>query len=107
MPNANTILDFSPSRCFNRKMKSLKNINYFSTDLSGNFLADYKYDITKIDCETEKFDLIICYHILEHIIEDLKDSRNFKQTRNVGDDDDQFCLRNLCCCCLQRPSIRN
>jgi SAM-dependent methyltransferase len=72
LPNANTILDFSPSRCFNRKMKSLKNINYFSTDLSGNFLADYKYDITKIDCETEKFDLIICYHILEHIIEDLK-----------------------------------
>jgi hypothetical protein len=44
---------------------------------------------------------------LQNIIEDLKDSRNFKQTRNVGDDDDQFCLRNLCCCCLQRPSIRN
>ncbi|MGO4708120.1 class I SAM-dependent methyltransferase [Chryseobacterium sp. 2TAF14] len=64
------ILDFSPSRVLYRKLKNRKDIAYFSTDYENEFLADYRYDITKIDAGNDTFDLITCYHILEHITED-------------------------------------
>jgi SAM-dependent methyltransferase len=65
------ILDFSPSRSIYRKLKKGK-YNYTSSDLSGNFLADVSWDITRIDAPDNSFDLIICYHILEHIEDDGK-----------------------------------
>jgi SAM-dependent methyltransferase len=64
------ILDFSPSRILYRKLKKRKDFLYFPTDFEDAFLSDYHYDITNIDTEDNKFDLIICYHILEHIVED-------------------------------------
>mgnify|MGYP003617034051 FL=1 len=66
-----TVLDFSPSRSQYRKLKKNKKIEYFATDFENEFLADYHFDITSIGVENDKFDLIICYHILEHIIEDI------------------------------------
>ena len=66
-----TVLDFSPSRCLYRKMKKIETINYFSTDLSGDFIADYHFDITNIEISDHSFDLVICYHILEHIEDDI------------------------------------
>ncbi len=65
------VLDFSPSRCIYRKQKK-ENIKYFPTDLSGDFIAEYKYDITKIEASDSYFDLVICYHILEHVINDIQ-----------------------------------
>lgn len=65
-----SVLDFSPSRALYRKLKKRKDIQYFSTDYENEFLADYHFDITKIDCADERFDLILCYHILEHIEND-------------------------------------
>lgn len=64
------ILDFSPSRSLARRLKSMATINYFPSDLSGHFLADYHFDITKIEAKDATFDLICCYHILEHIEKD-------------------------------------
>ena len=66
-----TILDFSPSRCLYRKLKKVDNINYLSTDLSDDFIADHRYDITNLKIEGNCFDLVICYHILEHIQDDI------------------------------------
>ncbi len=64
-----TVLDFSPSRCLYRKMHQLA-INYIATDLSDDFIADYKYDITNLPMESGSVELIICYHILEHVPND-------------------------------------
>ncbi|WNH13018.1 class I SAM-dependent methyltransferase [Thalassobellus suaedae] len=66
------ILHFSPSRSLYRTLKKEKSITYYSTDFEDEFLADYKFDITNVEQENDKFDTIICYHILEHIIEDRK-----------------------------------
>jgi SAM-dependent methyltransferase len=66
------LLHFSPSRSLYRNLKKKKSINYYSTDFENEFLADYKFDITNINQDTEKFDTIVCYHILEHIIDDQK-----------------------------------
>jgi len=70
VPNC-TVVDFSPSRCLYRKMKRVPNINYQSTDLSGDFIADHQFDITNLKMADSTVDLIICYHILEHIPDDI------------------------------------
>jgi SAM-dependent methyltransferase len=67
-----SFLDFSPSRMLYKKWKNRKDISYFPTDFENEFLSDYHYDITNIQAEEEKFDLTVCYHILEHIIDDRK-----------------------------------
>ncbi|MFL5731108.1 MAG: class I SAM-dependent methyltransferase, partial [Cytophagaceae bacterium] len=66
------MLDFSPSRCLYRALKKTKGIDYLSTDFENEFIADRRYDITHIPEGDESFDLIICYHILEHIENDSK-----------------------------------
>jgi SAM-dependent methyltransferase len=66
------VLHFSPSRSVFRLLKKNRDITYFSTDYEDEFLADYRYDITQIPSDSDFFDLIICYHILEHIEEDYK-----------------------------------
>jgi len=66
------ILDFSPSRALFRKWKKEKNVKHIASDLSGDFIADVTFDITQIPEKENTFDLIICYHILEHVIEDVK-----------------------------------
>lgn len=65
-----SILDFSPSRCLHRVMKKGP-YKYTSSDLSGDFIADVSFDIQEINAQSDSFDLIICYHILEHIDDDI------------------------------------
>lgn len=65
------ILDFSPSRIMLRKLKA-EFPNYISTDYLENVLVDKRYDITEIDELSDSFHLIICYHVLEHIPNDIK-----------------------------------
>jgi ubiquinone/menaquinone biosynthesis C-methylase UbiE len=77
-------LDFSPSRCIYRRLKKFKNINYTSSDFAGEFLSDVKFDITNINSPSESFDLIICYHILEHIEDDLLALKELKRILKPG-----------------------
>lgn len=67
-----SVLDFSPSRTLYRNWKKEVDLKYISSDLSDNFIADVAYDITNIPQEKDQFDLIVCYHILEHVIDDAK-----------------------------------
>lgn len=66
----NIVVDFSPSRNLYRVLKENENIKYISTDFAGEFLSDQHYDINNIDLPDQSIDLIICYHILEHIDDD-------------------------------------
>lgn len=66
------VLHFSPSRSLYRNFKKMPVMNYFSSDFEGEFMADYHFDITKIETKDNFFDTIICYHILEHIENDQK-----------------------------------
>ncbi|WP_326982580.1 class I SAM-dependent methyltransferase [Chryseobacterium sp. MYb264] len=77
-------LDFSPSRMLYKKWKKRNDIHYFPTDYENEFLSDYHYDITNINTEEEKFDLIVCYHILEHIIEDRKAMSELHRVLKTG-----------------------
>ena len=66
------VLDFSPPLCFFKKLKSFSGIHYTATDYAGEFIADLHLDITNINLPADSIDLILCYHILEHIPDDEK-----------------------------------
>lgn len=64
------VLDFSPSRALYRLLKKRKDLDYTATDYSNEFLSDKKMDITRIEEPSNRFDLVFCYHVLEHVPDD-------------------------------------
>ena len=65
------MLNISPDYATQVKLKSLANINYTSIDLKSP-LAMYNEDLTNLSFEDDTFEAILCYHVLEHIENDLK-----------------------------------
>ena len=65
------LLNISPDYATQTKLKSLANINYTSIDLKSS-LAMYNEDLTNLSFKGNSFDAIVCYHVLEHIEDDLK-----------------------------------
>jgi SAM-dependent methyltransferase len=63
------VLHFSPSTALYRKLKTMKNIEYVPSAF-GNPLIKNQFDITSLSLPDNHFDLIICYHILEHVPDD-------------------------------------
>ena len=86
------ILDLSPSRSIYRAFKKNPSIIYTSSDLYGDFLSEAHYDITNIESRGDIFDLIICYHILEHIEDDCQ---AIKELYRI--------LKNNAVCLIQTP----
>ncbi|MFK7748732.1 MAG: class I SAM-dependent methyltransferase [Kordia sp.] len=66
------ILHFSPSRNIYRKLKKRSDLQYVTSDYEDEFIADFRFDITNIDQEEAIFNTIICFHVLEHIPNDIK-----------------------------------
>ncbi len=63
------VLHIAPEQCFYERFKGQKNINYFTGDLESP-LADYHFDLHDIPFERNKFDIIICNHVMEHVRDD-------------------------------------
>lgn len=71
--NGKTILHFSPSPSLKRLIENKTNPKtYITSDYEDEFESNYKFDIEKIDLPSESIDIIICYHILEHVENDFK-----------------------------------
>jgi len=63
------VLHFAPEQCFLKRFKSLKNLEYTTTDLLSP-IADVKADICDLPFEDNSYDVILCNHVLEHIPDD-------------------------------------
>ncbi len=78
------VLDFSPSRCLSRKMRTQKGIRYVSSDYAGEFEAEKSHDITAIAEPDDQFDLVICYHVLEHVDNDRQAMLELHRVLKIG-----------------------
>lgn len=65
------VLHFAPEQCFLKRFRTLKNINYTTTDLLSP-IADVKADICNLPFKDKSYDIILCNHVLEHIPNDTK-----------------------------------
>lgn len=62
------VLHFAPNRGVEAYLRGQPGLVYTSADLFAK--ADLRLDITAIDQPDASWDLVICYHVLEHILDD-------------------------------------
>jgi SAM-dependent methyltransferase len=60
------VLHIAPEQCFHKRFKNQKNIQYLTGDLISP-LADMHFDLHEIPLEDNRFDVIFCNHVLEHV----------------------------------------
>ncbi|WP_242117738.1 class I SAM-dependent methyltransferase [Aestuariivivens sediminicola] len=77
------VLHFAPEQAFFKRFKSLKNIDYTTTDLNSP-LASVKADICNLPFADNSFDVILCNHVLEHIPDDQKALQELYRVMKVG-----------------------
>ena len=65
------VLHVAPEQVFFKKFKKFKNWTYTTTDLNSP-LADIKADLCNLPFKNNTYDLILCNHVLEHIVDDIK-----------------------------------
>ncbi|WP_438961967.1 class I SAM-dependent methyltransferase [Nonlabens sp.] len=64
------VLHFSPPESLFNTYNGINSIDYFPTDYLNEFQSKYQFNITDIPKDDNFFEVIICYHVLEHIEED-------------------------------------
>jgi SAM-dependent methyltransferase len=60
------VLHIAPEQCFHKRFKAQKNLNYLTGDLFSP-LADIHFDLHSIPLEDNRFDVVFCNHVLEHV----------------------------------------
>lgn len=77
------LLHVAPEENLGYKLKSCPNIDYLSVDIDSP-LVDMQMDITNITHDDDTYDVIICNHVLEHILDDIKAMRELYRVLKKG-----------------------
>lgn len=77
------LLDIAPTWCFQEFCRSFDKIDYLSIDIKSP-IAMRHMDIRKLDLEDSGFDCVVCYHVLEHIDDDIKALRELHRVLKPG-----------------------
>lgn len=77
------ILHVAPELNLGPALKANKHADYVSSDLSSR-LAGQKMDITAINEPDDSFHVVICNHVLEHVLEDVKAMRELYRVLKPG-----------------------
>lgn len=62
----NKVLHIAPEQCFHKRFKNQSNLDYLTGDLVSP-LADMHFDLHEIPLEDNRFDVIFCNHVMEHV----------------------------------------
>jgi len=65
------VMHIAPEQCFYKLFRNQKNIDYTTGDLESP-LADIHFDLHKIPLEDNKYDVIFCNHVMEHVENDIQ-----------------------------------
>jgi SAM-dependent methyltransferase len=60
------LLHIAPEQCFHGLFKKQANLNYLTGDLVSP-IADMHFDLHHIPLEDNRFDVVFCNHVLEHV----------------------------------------
>lgn len=77
------VLHIAPEQEFLRRFKKMPNLDYTSADLFSP-IVDIKADVTALPFADETYDVVICNHVLEHIIDDNKAMQELYRVMKKG-----------------------
>ena len=77
------VLHMAPEQCFLSLFRKMKNLDYTTADLYSP-IVDIKADILDLPFEDNSFDLVLCNHVLEHIIDDQKAMKELFRVMKKG-----------------------
>lgn len=77
------VLHIAPEQCFINLFRNQQNLDYLTADLYSP-LADVKADILALPFDDNSFDVVICNHVLEHIVDDCKAMSELFRVMKVG-----------------------
>lgn len=72
------ILHIAPEACFIHRFEKLHGDKYITADIESP-LAKVKMDIHQIPFEQNRFDVVLCNHVLEHVNDDLQAMREINR----------------------------
>lgn len=77
------MLDVAPTYCFQEFCRRYPLVDYLSIDLYSD-LAMRHMDLRSLDLESDTFDFLTCYHVLEHVDDDLAAVRELYRVMTPG-----------------------
>lgn len=77
------VLHIAPEQCFHKTFKNQKNLSYLTGDLVSP-IADMHFDLHSIPLEENRFDVIFCNHVLEHVNDAMQCIRELNRVMKPG-----------------------
>jgi len=77
------VLHIAPEQCFHKTFKSQANLEYLTGDLLSP-IADMHFDLHSIPLEDNRFDVVFCNHVLEHVDDALQCMRELYRVLKPG-----------------------
>ena len=77
------VLHIAPEQCFHKKFKAQENLNYLTGDLLSP-IADLHFDLHDIPLEDNKFNVVFCNHVLEHVDDALQCMKELHRVMKPG-----------------------
>lgn len=77
------VLHIAPEQCFHEKFKKQANLNYLTADLVSP-IADLHFDLHEIPLEDNKFDVVFCNHVMEHVENPLRCMQELYRVMDKG-----------------------
>lgn len=78
-----SVLHIAPEQCFHKRFKAQKNLDYLTGDLISP-IADLHFDLHSIPLEDNRFDVIFCNHVMEHVDDALQCMRELHRVMKLG-----------------------
>jgi len=77
------VLHIAPEQCFYSQFKKQDNLSYLTGDLVSP-LADIHFDLHQIPLEDNRFDVVFCNHVLEHVDDALQCMKELYRVMKPG-----------------------
>lgn len=77
------VLHIAPEQCFHKLFKEQKNLNYLTGDLVSP-IADLHFDLHSIPLEDNRFDVVFCNHVMEHVDDALQCMKEIYRVMKPG-----------------------
>lgn len=81
-----TVLHIAPEVFLNETLHALPNLTYVSADLGSDASESFtiQMDLTAAACASNRFDVVLCNHVLEHIDDDRTAMRELYRVLKLG-----------------------